>query len=173
MNKYIFNTAPKGGFTLVEVLVGLLVIVGFISTAMQALVTATAFKVKGQELSEATTWIQEDLERVRYEANRLDYNDVDPEIDYNVDLPACEATSNTLGYAAQLRDRIASNAPVEANKLSAIGNRPYTLRRTPILPTSVPYNVLSLEYEVVSADNIPISILHTKVIPDASLRCPS
>lgn len=59
------------GFTLVEVLVGLLVIVGFISTAMQALVTATVFKVKGQELSEATTWIQEDIERVRFKAKRF------------------------------------------------------------------------------------------------------
>lgn len=153
------------GFTLVEVLVGLLVIVGFISTAMQALVTATVFKVKGQELSEATTWIQEDLERVRFEANRLDYG-------VDVDLSACEATSNGSGYAARLRDRINANAPIDPNKLSAIGNRPYTLTRTSKLPISAPYNVLSLEYEVTSADNIPISILHTKIVPDASLRCP-
>lgn len=152
------------GFTLVEVLVGLLVIVGFISTAMQALVTATVFKVKGQELSEASIWIQEDLERVRFEATRLDLA--------GVNLPTCQASDKTSGYAARLRDRINTNTPVDTNKLSTIGNRPYTLSRTSILPTDSPYNILSLEYEVASADNIPITIVHTKVVPDMSLRCP-
>ncbi len=153
------------GFTLVEVLVGLLVITGFISTAMQALVTATVFKVKGQELSEATTWIQEDIERVRFEAKRLDLGE-------DVNLPACQALNNASGYAARLRDRIDTNAPVDTDKLSVIGNRPYTLTRTPTLPSDAPFNVLSLEYQVASADNIPIAIVQTKVIPDKSLECP-
>lgn len=163
------NYHHNQGFTLVEVLVGLLVIVGFISTAMQALVTATVFKVKGQELSEATTWIQEDIERVRFEAKRL-------EIGGDPDAAVCAATANTLGYAARLQDKINRDAPVDADKLSAIGNRPYTLKRTPKLPDEIsnnfPYNVLSLEYEVVSADNIPIAIVNTKVVPDISLKCP-
>ncbi|WP_010471260.1 hypothetical protein [Acaryochloris sp. CCMEE 5410] len=153
------------GFTLVEVLVGLLVIVGFISTAMQALVTATVFKVKGQELSEATTWIQEDIERVRFKAKRFGLGE-------NVNLPACQAIDNTSGYAALLQDEINANAPVDTDKLSAIGNRPYTLIRTPDLPSDAPFNVLSLEYQVVSADNIPIAVVQTKVIPDKSLECP-
>lgn len=157
------------GFTLVEVLVGLLVIVGFISTAMQALVTATVFKVKGQELSEATTWIQEDIERVRFEAKRLD-------IGGEPNTAACAATASTLGYAARLQQEITDNAPVDAGKLSVIGNRPYTLKRTSKLPDEIsenfPYNVLSLEYEVTSADNIPIAIVNTKVVPDISLKCP-
>lgn len=154
------------GFTLVEVLVGLLVITGFISTAMQALVTATVFKVKGQELSEATTWIQEDIERVRFEATRLGLGEA------NVNLPACQALDNTSGYAALLRDRINQNAPVDTDKQSTIGNRPYTLTRTPTLSSDAPFNVLSLEYEVVSADDIPIAIVQTKVVPDKSLECP-
>ncbi|WP_299406827.1 hypothetical protein [Acaryochloris sp. IP29b_bin.148] len=153
------------GFTLVEVLVGLLVITGFISTAMQALVTATAFKVKGQELSEATTWIQEDIERVRFEAKRLGLGE-------DVNLPACQTLDNTSGYAALLQARIEQNAPVDTDKLSVIGNRPYTLTRTPTLSSDAPFNVLSLEYEVVSADSIPIAIVQTKVIPDKSLECP-
>ena len=159
------NKYPDTGFTLVEVLVGLLVITGFISTAMQALVTATVFKVKGQELSEATTWIQSDMERVRFEAKRMNIGDPP-------DLAACQALDNTSGYAALLQDRIDQNAPVDTDKQSTIGNRPYTLKRTPALPSDAPFNILSLEYEVVSADNIPIAIVQTKIIPEKSLECP-
>lgn len=170
---YFSNITPKrnDGFTLVEVLVGLLVIVGFISTAMQALVTATVFKVKGQELSEATTWIQEDLEMVKFKANRLDYevDSSDPTKSmYKPDENACQGTTNT-GYASVLNDAL---DPVASSKTSAIGSRPYTLSRTITLPDSAPYNVLTLEYQVASADNVPIAITHTKVIPDASLACP-
>lgn len=164
-NQSSFKLSQETGFTLVEVLVGLLVIVGFISTAMQALVTATVFKVKGQELSEATTWIQEDVERVRFEAKRLDLGEP-------LDLAACQALDNTSGYAALLQDKINANAPVDTDKLSTIGNRPYTLRRTSTLSSNPPFNVLGLEYEVISADNIPIAVVQTKVVPDASLRCP-
>ena len=158
------------GFTLVEVLVGLLVISGFISTAMQAFLTATVFKVKGQELSEATTWIQEDLELVRFKANRLHYViDSDPtKSTYKPEETACEGTTNT-GYAAALNGDL---EPVERSKTSAIGSRPYTLSRTITLPSSAPFNVLTLEYQVASADDVPIAITHTKVIPDASLACP-
>lgn len=167
------KTTPQknDGFTLVEVLVGLLVIVGFISTAMQALVTATVFKVKGQELSEATTWIQEDIEMVKFKANRLDYviDTSDPAKSmYKPEEAECQGTTNT-GYAAALNGAL---EPVASSKISAIGNRPYTLSRTATLPSAAPYNVLTLEYQVASADNVPIAITHTKVIPDASLACP-
>lgn len=165
------------GFTLVEVLVGLLVIVGFISIAMQAFVTATVFKVKGQELSEATTWIQEDLELIRYKANRLDYVvHTDPtQSTYNPDGSACQGTSATTGYADRLRDDMHGvdlDAPVVINKASASGNRPYTLTRNVILPNTAPYNVLTLDYQVTSAEDTLILSRRTKVIPDASLACP-
>lgn len=166
-----FTSNKNDGFTLVEVLVGLLVIVGFISTAMQALVTATVFKVKGQELSEATTWIQEDLEMVKFKANRLDYSvdNVNPSNSkYVPDDAACNGTQSS-GYAAVLNGDLDA---VDSFKTSAIGNRPYTLSRTVILPISAPFNVLTLEYEVASADNVPIAITRTKVIPEASLACP-
>lgn len=169
---HLKEITPKrnDGFTLVEVLVGLLVIVGFISTAMQALVTATVFKVKGQELSEATTWIQEDLEMVKFKANRLHYVvDPDPAKSmYDPNEIACQGTTNT-GYASVLNDAL---EPVTSSKTSAIGNRSYTLSRTITLPSSAPYNVLTLEYQVASADNVPIAITHTKVVPDVSLACP-
>lgn len=171
MSQYRSKRNAEDGFTLVEVLVGLLVMVGFISTAMQALVTATVFKVKGQELSEATTWIQEDVEKVAFEANQLDFDRSASK--HTPELAACQAMTKDEGYAARLKEKINRDAPVDGNKSSTIGNRPYTLKRTAKLPDASPYTVLSLEYEVASADNpIPISIQYTTIIPDASLACP-
>lgn len=180
-NQSSFKPSQDTGFTLVEVLVGLLVIVGFISTAMQALVTATVFKVKGQELSEATTWIQEDLEQIRYESNRLDYAGSS----YDISLAACQGNTDTTGYADRLLDSINglnNISPQFTTKTSTIGNRAYTVARIHTLPTSAPFNVLTLEYRVASADYspseildgkfIPIAITQAKIIPDASLACP-
>lgn len=59
------------GFTLVEVLVAILITTLFVSVAMQGMVIAAIFKAKAQEYSEATTWIQEDLENVKYQASQL------------------------------------------------------------------------------------------------------
>jgi prepilin-type N-terminal cleavage/methylation domain-containing protein len=61
------------GFTLVEVLVAILITTLFISVAMQGIVIAALFKAKAQESSEATTWIQEDLENVKYNAATFKY----------------------------------------------------------------------------------------------------
>lgn len=61
------------GFTLFEVLIAILVITLFVSVTMQAMVFAAVFKVKAQEYAEATTWIQEDLENVKYQAENLQF----------------------------------------------------------------------------------------------------
>ncbi len=61
------------GFTLVEVLVAILISTVFIAVAMQAIAIAAIFKVKAQEYSEATTWIQEDLENIKYQASNYQY----------------------------------------------------------------------------------------------------
>jgi prepilin-type N-terminal cleavage/methylation domain-containing protein len=61
------------GFTLVEVLVAILIATIFITVTMQMMVIATVFKVKAQENTEATNWIQGDLENVRYQADKLQF----------------------------------------------------------------------------------------------------
>ncbi len=61
------------GFTLVEVLVAILIATLFVSAAMQTMVIAAIFKAKAQEYAEATTWIQEDLENIRYQAANFQY----------------------------------------------------------------------------------------------------
>lgn len=61
------------GFTLIEVLIAILIATIFITVAMQMMVIAAVFKVKAQENAEATNWIQEDLENVKYQAGRLQF----------------------------------------------------------------------------------------------------
>jgi prepilin-type N-terminal cleavage/methylation domain-containing protein len=146
------------GFTLVEVLVGILLISAFLGTAMQAIVSATAFKVKAQELSEATVWIQEDQELVRYQASRI-----------AADVPRCSALSPSTGYAQALEEQL-SSIPT---KYSALGKRPYTIARISTPVNVQPYHVLSLNYAVTrQGESAPIAQIHSEVIPDAFLSCP-
>jgi type II secretory pathway pseudopilin PulG len=148
------------GFSLVEVLVGLLLLAAFIGTAMQVIVSATAFKVKAQELSEATVWIQEDLELVRYQASKV-----------AADPSRCSAPNASSGYAKKLKDDLTSTDVI--SRTSAIGQRLYTLTRAAVPKNELPYNVLTLNYTVTRQDELtPIAQLYSEVIPDAFLSCP-
>lgn len=62
---------PEHGFTIIEVLIAILIAIIFITVGMQMMVIATVFKVRAQESAEATTWIQEDLEDVKFQASQL------------------------------------------------------------------------------------------------------
>lgn len=61
------------GFTLVEVLVAILIATIFVTVAMQMLAIAAVFRVRAQEFTEATNWIQENLEEVKYRASAFKY----------------------------------------------------------------------------------------------------
>ncbi len=61
------------GFTLVEVLIAILVATIFVAVTMQMMAIATIFKVKAQEYAEATSWIQEELEYLKYQASTYQY----------------------------------------------------------------------------------------------------
>lgn len=61
------------GFTLVEVLVAILITTVFVAVAMQAVVIAAVFKARAKQFSEATNWIQEDVESVRQQATIVGY----------------------------------------------------------------------------------------------------
>lgn len=68
--------SSERGFTLVEALVAILLITVFVATAMQAVVIAAVFKARARGFSEATIWIQKDLENVRLQAAQLKYTTV-------------------------------------------------------------------------------------------------
>jgi Tfp pilus assembly protein PilE len=60
------------GFTLVEVLVGTLIIMLFVVTGMQSFVSAVALKSKAKVVSNASAWIQENMQAVSSKAYSTD-----------------------------------------------------------------------------------------------------
>lgn len=64
---------PEQGFTMVEVLIAIFIATIFVAVTMQMMAIAAMFKVRAQENAEATTWIQQDLENVKYQAANYQY----------------------------------------------------------------------------------------------------
>jgi prepilin-type N-terminal cleavage/methylation domain-containing protein len=164
-----FNSKPKTnqGFSLIEVMIGILILFGFVAAAMQTLVASAAIKVKAQERSEATAWIQQDIELIRYRASQLPAT-----------TTLCSATSATTGYADALRDVIAgastsTTSTTAISKTSALGNRPYTVNRTISFKNASPYVVMEVNYNVPSPSNAAQSLsqMYTEVIPDQAFQC--
>ena len=71
MNKLLklkkITSGKDAGFTTFEILISLLIALGFVAVSMQSLVYAMAMKVQAQEKQRANELIQEDIERI----NRL------------------------------------------------------------------------------------------------------
>lgn len=84
------------GFTLVEVLVAILITTLFVGVTMQGMVIAAIFKAKAQENAEATTWIQEDLENLKYQAANLRFPQT------TLSAPAVKDTSIIIVSSASL-----------------------------------------------------------------------
>lgn len=158
---------------LLEVLVGTLLTLIFIGVSMQAIVVSMSIKVRAQELSESSNWIQEDFETVRQTANTaaaLGYNADTGQ--YTVDASRCSATSAGAGYASLLQNSLAA---ISNPKLSELGQRPYTLTRSFTIKNTAPYNVLQVSYGVYRAEDTsftkPIAKFYAEVIPGASFFC--
>jgi prepilin-type N-terminal cleavage/methylation domain-containing protein len=157
---------PLQGFTLAEVMVGILVIATFVGVAMQTFVAGTSLRVKAQSKSEAMTWIQEDVESIRHQASQL-----------GSEPARCTATSVTDGYGDKLRDKVLgidSAAPIDQQDIpyrSSLGNRAYTLTRVMRVREVAPFDVLTLNYSVTESDETIAAQLYTEVLPDATFSC--
>ena len=138
------------GFTLVEVLVAILITTLFVAVSMQAIVLATVFKTRAQEYAEATTWIQKDLENVKYQASRYK------------DETECAATKVDDGYADGFRDLLlgVSTNGTYSNLSSKTfrTNKVFVTRRTTTPDNTNPYNLLQISYDVLpTVDSSPLS----------------
>jgi type II secretory pathway pseudopilin PulG len=123
------------GFTMIEVLVGILITLAFTATAMQAMVAATSIKVRADEKSESSEWIKQDFEGVvRPAANNLNYDSSAETYPISSAATAhrdrCVATTSATGYASLLKTSL--DAMTIPEKRSATGNRQYTLTRTTV-----------------------------------------
>lgn len=145
------------GFTLVEVLASILIATVFVATAMQAMVIATLFKARAQEYSEATTWIQEDLENVMLQASEYDNSARCTAL-----TPSGELGPNN-GYADGFSDSLhsinpetrtgdASSVPdrdtITPTKTSLSSDKEYSFTRISVPLNTAPYAVLTLTYSV-------------------------
>ncbi len=159
------------GFTLTEVLVAILITSVFVATAMQAVVIAAVMKVKARQYAEATTWIQEDLENVKFQASQ-----------YQNDSRCSPVTPGpNNGYADGLRDSVSGINPettndpegntININKTGSTGQA-FTLRRTTTPSSNPPFNLLQVSYSVLPSSGSSIANLYTEVIPDAAFKCP-
>lgn len=130
------------GFTLVEVLVAILITTLFVAVSMQAMVLAAVFKTRAQESAEATTWIQEDLENVKYQASRYK------------DDTKCDANNVDNGYADGFRDRdlllgVSTNGTYSnLSSKTFRTNKAFITRRTTTPDNTNPYNLLQISYGV-------------------------
>jgi Tfp pilus assembly protein PilE len=173
------------GFTMVEVVVAILLTLIFTAISMQAIVMGTAVKVHGDEIADATLWIQEDLEDITNTANTgIDYNGTT--YTTNPASDQCNpGTDSTKGYAQVLRGKtsintsttgettIGSTGRIAKTNSSGSRSRSYALVRTATVKNVAPYNVLQIDYQVFrdTATTNPISTFHAEVIPGASFYC--
>ncbi len=162
------------GFTIIDVIVGMLIASIFLLVSGQAMLLAAYSRLVSQQYTEGLLLIQQDLEEVRYNAALLgddsitDINDSlyvtdDEHQDY------CGATVATDGYAQALVGVLLPNNPTTKLKINTIE---YNLTRTATVSPTSPFNVLQLTYLVKNtSDNKEVATLYTEVIPDAAFNC--
>ncbi|MBW4552891.1 MAG: prepilin-type cleavage/methylation domain-containing protein [Aphanocapsa sp. GSE-SYN-MK-11-07L] len=155
---------PEQGFTLTEVIVSLVMVVGFVGATMQTLMLAAIFSSRAEQYDRAFTWIQEDLELVRFRASEYEKN--------AFPSPKCSATSPAHGLAAGLLADLGGSPKVFGPRF--IGGKDLILTRTAVYATAAdPFNLLKIDYVVTpQTGGSAIATLSTEVLPNAALKCP-
>lgn len=116
------------GFTLVEVLVSIIIVTIFVAVSMQAMVIAAVFKVRAKQYSEATTWIQEDMENVKYRAAQVNYTTLKTDAGTASNVLQ---VSSIIGFA--VGDTLIVGTDTTNNVISSIDESALTLRINPAL----------------------------------------
>jgi Tfp pilus assembly protein PilV len=163
------------GFSTIEVLVGILLTLTFLGVALQAMVMATSVKIRAHEDNDAASWIQEDIEFVRQEANEVLKKPSVPgkDVIYDVTVNKCSATTAADGYAVDLQTSLNTKRSSPLSRNSSIGGRPYRLTRTTAIQDASPH-VLRITYRVyrgTETTTTPIATFYTESIPGVAFSC--
>lgn len=158
----------RQGFTIIEVLVSMLIIVMFIGIAMHLMVVASIFKARAEQYDRAVVWIQEDLEQTiaiaqQYERNATPYS------------AKCSATVASSGLAAGLlNDPTGIGGTPKNFGTRVFAGTSFTMTRTADYATSFdPFRLLKLNYTVAPASGgTAIATISTEVIANATFKCP-
>lgn len=155
------------GFTMIEVLVAILLATSFVLIATQAIVIAAVLRVNARRISDASLWMQQELEQIQYKAYTLA---ADSDL---TDTNLCYAQNATNGYAKSLLDQISTTTTSKP-----ILGKTYYLRynpNPPVIRNEAPFDVLQISLEVNSESNgtgVRLAEIHTEVIPNAAISCP-
>lgn len=68
MRKFHIRSRLSGGFSLLEVVAGFLLVSIFVALGLQLMVASMTLQIRGSSYSEAGNWIQEDLEAIKDQA---------------------------------------------------------------------------------------------------------
>ncbi|PHV64050.1 type IV pilus modification PilV family protein [Cyanobacterium aponinum] len=163
------NEKWEEGFSILEVLVTILVITGFVLGSLQATVLATLLRVQAQDKQEATNWLQQDLELIRYQAFILD----NPTETSGLTPSQANACDNSK-YGTRLQDFIDGTYPNTSD--IDINGKSYDVARA----YTAPENILQVSYTISydsthpryksGGDNV-VTTLSTEVLPNAALSC--
>lgn len=167
--------ASSTGFTLIEVLAGILMATAFVLVAVQAIAISAVYRVRAQRESEALQWIQEDFENIKF-------GSLAP-------LTAtCNATTTIAGYGLALKTYTEStafynsiapdpNGDGDNNRLTRnLLNKSYLMNRDTDVYNVAPYNTMTVSYSISDPESDPnaerpIASFYTEVIPDAAFNC--
>lgn len=180
MNLLTITTENKdrSGFTLIEVLTGMVISAMTISMSANLVVTSNIYKVVAKKNAEMQSIVQTDLEQVKTKAKSLAY-DATKCTAYASALQTALLTNPTVTnptitdtYSSAVASSV-SNDP--ANKIGNDGDRYRVTRTIGSISASTP-NILPIEYTIkrlvngVATNKIEYSI-YTEVIPDAVFQC--
>lgn len=173
-NKHKFKSPPEG-FTLIEVLAGIITATAFVLITTQAIAISALYRVRAQRESLAWQWIQEDFEEeVKFEASQLGYLTSRCGVRDNDGNYTAPTSAN--GYAQALITSIGGTTTVESPVLL---NKAHTATRTLGVKNDAPFTVMTVSYEVRDPDmdtvanpaGKVIADFYTEVIPDAAFNC--
>jgi hypothetical protein len=169
----------EGGFTLSEVIVGILLTTTFVAVAMQGMVVAMLLKSKSLQVSEASQWVQTDVEGIRSKITSsqlpLDTNN----------QSRCHPPTADLGFADLIRDNLAGvnvtgTADYDLVPLvtTITTSKTFQIARTlsiPATPENSDSKILGIQYTVTPRNGAsleqPILHFYTEVMADAALKC--
>jgi Tfp pilus assembly protein PilV len=163
----IKSSQSRSGFTLVEVLTGMVISIMTISMSANLVVTANIYKVVAKKNVAMQLLIQSDLEKVRSTAKFLARDD--DKCPNNISASNANNYAGAANYANALRTAL----PVVVSATDPnVRNETYSLTRTPLTITE--HNVLPINYEVKRSGSSTVEYsIYTEVIPNASFECPS
>jgi type II secretory pathway pseudopilin PulG len=136
-----FKEHPDAGFSLLEVVVGIIMVFFFTTVALQMIVFSSIFRQKAAQYTNAINLIQQDLERVRSGADQYSFRQVDlssSSLSFpTTTIPLVAVSSGTANVPLNTNDTVQFNNSSQAYRVSSISGNTVTLSSSYTPPTTV------------------------------------